>query len=1024
MLRLLFTLGVVCLTLNFTGRLNGAEPKGGNPLFDQAAQKQKEGNWNDAYQIYNKLAVDKQTDTTTVVKSIESIPTCLYNLDRIGEIDPVLEQVVTAHADDWRVLAAVARTYVSLQHYGFVIGDEITRGNLRGSGQFVALEERDRVRALQLLTQAMALLKEDAAAEPKERGDFYLELANTVQMGRSYYESWRLQTLTDLSELPEAEESQGRFGGFRRWGGPSFEGAPVDDEGNPIVFSIPESWETAKSDGERWRWALAQAAESTTDHKMRVMLQLGDWGQTLFGVQTLQDQPFFYRTLAEGKSDPNELDADTAPYSVHTLGENETLAKLATGIKRFDLPADFSYIQIFLEVAKEDDGQYAEQALSRLENIFKNRRQYVRAAEIIRENIKRFGPGNNDHKKKSLEQIVGNWGEFEPEQESQLPAGGTQFQYRYRNGEAVHFIATEIKLNDLLKDCIDHLKSHPRQLDQEKMQFENIGQQLIEGNQQKYLGNKIAEWDVDLKPLAGHYDKLETISAPLNQPGVYYVTARMRDGNETSIVLWVNDTIIATKAADKKTWYLVADAQTGTPIPGAHVELIGDRIERSRQPGRQNRNQIEIITKHFAEYTDNQGQFTTGIDNVESGRYQWLVVARTKEGRLAYLGFRGMWHQEKNDPGYDRHVAYFISDRPVYKPKDKVQFKFWVRNPRYTEKIDDQYANQEFEVRLHDPQGKEVWTKKFTADAFGGFSGDYELPEGTTLGTYSLNIINHGHVHGGGSFRVEEYKKPEYEVKVDAPDEPVQLGEKITATIKANYYFGAPVKNATVHYTVKRSAYSNHWFPPRPWDWLYGTGYWWFAPEYDWYPGFNRWGCVPPYPYWWPVQQDPPEVVADQEVQINPDGTVTVEIDTALAKAVHGNQDHRYEITAEVVDESRRTIVGTGEVLVAREPFEITAWANRGYARVGETIDASFKAQTLNRKPVTGEGKVRLIKITYNAEGKPTETVVEEWDVKTNDDGLAEQRMNLAEAGQFRISYTLTDGKGHTEEGATVLNVY
>ena len=58
---------------------------------------------------------------------------------------------------------------------------------------------------------------------------------------------------------------------------------------------------------------------------------------------------------------------------------------------------------------------------------------------------------------------------------------------------------------------------------------------------------------------------------------------------------------------------------------------------------------------------------------------------------------------------------------------------------------------------------------------------------------------------GGGSFRVEEYKKPEFEVKVDAPTEPVMLGEKITATIKAKYYFGSPVTKAKVKYKVNRT---------------------------------------------------------------------------------------------------------------------------------------------------------------------------------------------------------------------------
>ncbi|MCA9040645.1 MAG: hypothetical protein KDA65_09890, partial [Planctomycetaceae bacterium] len=300
MLRLLFTLVFVGLTFNLTGRLFGAD-KGGNPLLDQAVREQKDGNYKNAFDIYQKLVVDNQSETTTVIRSLQSIPTCLYNLDRIGEIDTVLEQTVTSHQNDWRVLLEVSKTYQTVQHYGHIIGDELTRGHSRGGAQYVNLEERDRVRALQLLVQARELMLKDTTAEPDEQGNFYLELAQTIQMGRSTYESWKMQTLTDLSELPEADESNPRFGGYRRWGGGSFQGAPVDNEGNPLVFAVPESWETAASDGERWRWALAQAAESTKNHLMRVKLQLGDWGQSLFGVQTLQDQPFFYKSISEGK---------------------------------------------------------------------------------------------------------------------------------------------------------------------------------------------------------------------------------------------------------------------------------------------------------------------------------------------------------------------------------------------------------------------------------------------------------------------------------------------------------------------------------------------------------------------------------------------------------------------------------------------------------------------------------------------------------------------------------------------------
>ena len=72
---------------------------------------------------------------------------------------------------------------------------------------------------------------------------------------------------------------------------------------------------------------------------------------------------------------------------------------------------------------------------------------------------------------------------------------------------------------------------------------------------------------------------------------------------------------------------------------------------------------------------------------------------------------------------------------------------------------------------------------------------------------------------------------------------------------------------------------------------------------------------------------------------------------------MQADTDHRYEITAEVTDASRRIIVGQGTVLVARKPFKVYAWVDRGHYQVGDTVQADFSAQTLDNKPVQGKGK-------------------------------------------------------------------
>ena len=294
------------------------------------------------------------------------------------------------------------------------------------------------------------------------------------------------------------------------------------------------------------------------------------------------------------------------------------------------------------------------------------------------------------------------------------------------------------------------------------------------------------------------------------------------------------------------------------------------------------------------------------------------------------------------------------------------------------------------------------------------------MPADATLGVYQVFVVN----YGGGSFRVEEYKKPEFEVTVDAPTEPIMLGDKFKATIQAKYYFGSPVTDAKLKYKVMRTNHNSTWYPAGRWDWLYGPGYWWFASDYAWYPGWRQWGCSRPVPIWWGFNiQQPPEVVAEGELPIGPDGKAEVEIDTAAAKLVHPDQDHQYTITAEVVDASRRTIVGQGNVLVARKPFRVYTWVDRGYYRVGDSIRAEFQTQTLDRKPVRGKGTVSLFQISYK-DSKPQETLVRKWDQLDPDaQGHAELQVNASTAGQYRLAYTVTDEKEHAIEGAYLFTI-
>ncbi|QDV18870.1 MG2 domain protein [Gimesia panareensis] len=983
----------------------------------------KQGNYRDAWNLYQKLATQQGSSATEVVHDLQQGIQCLQRLNRGSEVDDFRAAVLKVHGDQSRVLAKLAETLVQEPHFGYIIDGKFIRGHQRGGRRYVNTAEQDRLRALQLMSQAVEKLK--PADDPALAADIYADYAKYLIFGRQGRAAWKLQILTDLNETPDYQSVEAQPGNWFRGapsGGP--DGAPVDADGKPIYYRVPNSWETATNDGERWRWMLAASVKQEPKREARVLLEIANFNRSQFGVQTMQNYfPMLFR--ARGTED-EKSEEQVNPFSLESLKETETMARLATGIQRFELPDDQNFILLYQKVISLGKSSQAESALSQLTSVFENRRQYPEAAKYLQQNIREYGDPHQN-KQKHLNQIVGNWGEFSPH--GTQPAGqGAKVDYRFRNGKQVSFEAYEVHVEELLNDVKGYLKTHPERLDWNRINISNLGYRLVHEQQKKYQGKLVSRWEMELDPLKGHLDRRITVTTPLQNAGAYLLIAKMKDGNTSRIIVWLDDTVIVHKRMADRTFYFVADARTGQPVPNANLEFFGYQNKYI------SRNQRETLTANFAEQTDENGQ-AFPEESLLKREFQWITIARTQSGRFAYQGFDRFWYQRPSHEQYHVNKIYGITDRPVYRPGQKVDYKFWVRNVGYDLSKSEEalFDKHTVTLKLLGRDQKQIFEKNLTTDEYGGVNGDWKIPEDADLGSYTFRVeVKYAFPPGQNrnrkfastfSFRVEEYKKPEYEVSVEAPEEPVALGDTITAKIKANYYFGSPVTNAEVKYKVTRTSYQQHWYPYDPWNWLYGSGYWWFTGDYDWYPGWGRWGCVAPGPWWIHHRSAPPEVVMSNTVPINSNGEVEIKIDTALAKAIHGEEDHRYEITAEVVDESRRTIVGKGSVLVARKPFKVFAWMNRGYYKVGDTMLASFKAQTLDQKPVQGTGKIVLYRITYNEQGEPDETAVQEWAVNPGEDGTATQKMSATQAGQYRVAYTVTDQKGNEIEGGCLFSI-
>lgn len=967
-----------------------------------AKQMQTDGNFQEALTAFAQLLTDGQTDSAARVEILRGSIECYRQLNEVHKIDAFREGLAKSYPEDWRLLGAVAQSYMEVEHHGYRIAGEFRRGQHRGGGEVCNAVNRDHVRSLQLFRQALTLLEPQAEQHSTRRArELLLQFADATQRGRNYPQAWRLQSLTNLNELPDYEAGWGYD-----YGAP--QGAPVTAEGQPVYYNPPASWDAAASDGERWCWLLELLAAWQPDKRNETLLRRAEFLQSQFGVETLLDYGWWFGRPSGTDDDPQK----TGTFALHTLAENETIARLATGIQRFTLPDDQNALKLYQAVlastpANETTSVW-QKSIVALAREFENRRQYPRAAGYWREASERGD--DRTVAKGQLEQIVGNWGRFEPV--SMQPAGkGATVDFRFRNGAQVSFTARRVKVRELLADVKAYLKDSPKQLNWDQVQIENLGHRLVVGGQEKYLGEEVARWSLDLDPLDDHFDKRITVTTPLQEPGAYLVTSEMEDGNTTSIILWLADTAIVKKPLVGKALYYVADANTGAPLDKCNVEFFGYWQEQV------DTNQFVVRTQDYAELTDANGVVELPADE-ENRRHEWVAIASTPKGRFAFLGFRSVWAGEYYDQEYQQVKVFSITDRPVYRPGQQLHFKFWVRHAQYDLGDTSGFAAQSFLIEIRDPKSEKVYSTQLTSDAYGGLSGSWQVPAGATLGEYQIYVVN----HGGGTFRVEEYKKPEFEVTVDAPAAPIKLGDKVTAKISANYYFGSPVTEATVKYKVLRTPHTQRWFPPMPWDWLYGPGYWWFGEDYLWYPGWRRWGCAGPVAWWIWRAPTPPEIIVEREVPLGPDGTVDVEIDTALAKELHPNQDQSYQIEAQVVDQSRRTIVGSGQVLVARKPFQVYVWTTRGHYRVADTIEVGVAARTLDAKPVAGAGTLKLLKIEYEG-GKPVETEAGLWKLSTGETGQAQLQIKASEPGQYRLAYELTDAAGAKIEGGQMLTV-
>ncbi len=995
------TLACLCLAVILPAQLMAQDTKDLRKERDKLHQR---GLWRDALTFHQEklMPLSDAESGGDLEKAIEA----LRRLNAWSEFDALVEGAISAHPQNPSVPTSAAALYQSAPHYGRLVAGEFRReanyfypGRSIQSdeepeataGSSVQTEYRDHIRSLQLLREALAKAGDDSL-----RREIWDRIADTLEDD----EAWKLQTLTPIGTLPEWGEP-GPDGGT--------EGAPWAND-RPVLHETPASWEAAKNDGERWRFALAEMAKLKPKAAYRITLRLARFSQSQFGTETLSSLGWWRNQDPDSAKGILEMD---------TLAEDECLAKTSDGVRRFKLPAAHHFIALYRTILDQ-----SAEAGDELVEVFLNRRQYDRARAVLEQVIAKHGTGDDNERGKLLQQITGDWGRFEPA--ATVPAGTRpKLPLVFRNASGVSLTAAPVDIDAVLADTIAWLKSNPAQLDWQRLNPSQIASRLIGENKSKYIGKTSHSWNAALTPRAKHRDTRSEIEAPIDSAGAWWITAEVANGNRFHSLVWIIDSVLVQRSVGGRLQWWVADAAGGEPVSEANLQYFGYRVEHLQRKVPLGR-RINVKWREFARITDNDGRTSLKPGDWDE-RYQWLAVAR-KAGRMpAFFGFQPYHIDESSWGNGNRDLSYGITDRPLYKPGDKVNLRFFLRQVGYFQPNESRWAGKTGTLTINNGRGEQVMKiDNLKTDSLGAVETGIVIPKDAPLGAWNASYAIGQRIAAAVSFRIEEYRKPEYEVSVEAPAEPVKLGDKFTATVKANYFHGAPVGNAEVEIIVKRAALTERWFPGWRWDWLYGPGAWWGGAGATWHPTWRSWGCIPPNPPWWRGNRwTPDELILKKTVPIGEDGTARVEIDTAPAKEIHGDMDAKYAIEARVTDASRREERGNGSVIAARKPFEVVVWTNRGHAKSGDGIEATISAATLAGKPVvSAKGKLTIYQLAMNPEGRIIEKEIQSWPVETDAEGRIKQRFAAPATGQYRLAASLRFKDGDPAEGATILNIH
>jgi len=242
--------------------------------------------------------------------------------------------------------------------------------------------------------------------------------------------------------------------------------------------------------------------------------------------------------------------------------------------------------------------------------------------------------------------------------------------------------------------------------------------------------------------------------------------------------------------------------------------------------------------------------------------YRTFLIQQPKTNNFQMMevyGNRG--YNNSEDKQITRTKAQIFTDRAIYRPGQTVYFK--VINTRIEKEIEGVASGLKQKITLYDTNNQEVSSQNFTTNEFGSYHGSFILPKGKLNGNF--RFVTDGGTDGYKYFRVEEYKRPKFEVTFEPVKEEYKYGQTIELKGKAIMFSGVALSNTNVNYEIKKQNIRWRYFP------------------------------------WYPNDNDNENSILG-EVKTNEKGEFTIKLDLKKDEKLDGIQIDNYSINASVTD--------------------------------------------------------------------------------------------------------------------------